>query len=76
MHPRRSFLTATPGVSALTTAELRLLPLLATRLSFPQIGEDLFLSRNTIESQAVSIYRKLGTAHPQPGGHPSPRTHR
>jgi LuxR family maltose regulon positive regulatory protein len=49
-----------PGVSALTAAELRLLPLLATHLSFPQIGEELFLSRNTIKSQAVSIYRKLG----------------
>ena len=52
--------TSAPGVSALTTAELRLLPLLATHLSFPQIGEELFVSRNTIKSQAVSIYRKLG----------------
>jgi LuxR family maltose regulon positive regulatory protein len=51
---------AVPGASALTAAELRLLPLLATHLSFPQIGEELFLSRNTIKSQAVSIYRKLG----------------
>ena len=49
-----------PSASALTAAELRLLPLLATHLSFPQIGEELFLSRNTIKSQAVSIYRKLG----------------
>jgi LuxR family maltose regulon positive regulatory protein len=48
-----------PGASLLTAAELRLLPLLATHLSFPQIGEELFLSRNTIKSQAVSIYRKL-----------------
>ena len=54
--------TSTPGASALTTAELRLLPLLATHLSFPQIGEELFLSRHTIKTQAVSIYRKLGTA--------------
>jgi LuxR family maltose regulon positive regulatory protein len=54
--------TSAPGASALTTAELRLLPLLATHLSFPQIGEELFLSRNTIKSQAVSIYRKLSTA--------------
>jgi LuxR family maltose regulon positive regulatory protein len=52
--------SAVPGASALTAAELRLLPLLATHLSFPQIGEELFLSRNTIKSQAVSIYRKLG----------------
>jgi LuxR family maltose regulon positive regulatory protein len=51
-----------PGASALTAAELRLLPLLATHLSFPQIGEEVFLSRNTIKSQAISIYRKLGVA--------------
>jgi LuxR family maltose regulon positive regulatory protein len=55
-----------PGVSALTTAELRLLPLLTTHLSFPQIGEELFLSPNTIKSQAVSIYRKLGVSSRNP----------
>jgi len=55
-----------PGASTLTAAELRLLPLLATHLSFPQIGEELFLSRNTIKSQAVSIYRKLGVASRSP----------
>ena len=49
-----------PGVSALTTAELRLLPMLASHLSFPQIGAELFLSRHTVKSEAVSIYRKLG----------------
>ncbi len=51
-----------PGASALTGAELRLLPMLSTHLSFPEIAEDLFLSPNTIKSQAVSIYRKLGTS--------------
>jgi LuxR family transcriptional regulator, maltose regulon positive regulatory protein len=51
-----------PGASALTAAELRLLPMLSTHLSFPEIGEELFLSRNTVKSQAVSIYRKLGAA--------------
>jgi LuxR family transcriptional regulator, maltose regulon positive regulatory protein len=49
-----------PGASALTTAELRLMPLLATHLPFPEIAEELFLSRNTIKTQAISIYRKLG----------------
>ncbi len=49
-----------PGASALTVAELRLLPLLSTHLSFPEIGAELFLSRTTIKSQALSIYRKLG----------------
>ena len=49
-----------PGASAMTTAELRVLPLLTTHLSFREIGAELFLSPNTIKSQAVSIYRKLG----------------
>ena len=47
------------GVATLTNAELRLLPLLATHLSFPEIGERLYVSRHTIKSQAMSIYRKL-----------------
>jgi LuxR family transcriptional regulator, maltose regulon positive regulatory protein len=47
--------------SGLTAAELRLLPYLTTHLSFRQIGERLFLSRNTIKSQAISLYRKLGS---------------
>ena len=49
-----------PGASALTAAELRLLPMLANHLSFPQIGAELFLSRHTVKSEAISIYRKLG----------------
>ena len=46
----------------LTGAELRLLPLLATHLSLPQIGAELFLSPHTVKSQAISIYRKLGVS--------------
>ena len=52
--------SSVPGASALTAAELRLLPLLSTHLSFPQIAEEMFLSRHTIKSQAMSIYHKLG----------------
>jgi LuxR family maltose regulon positive regulatory protein len=52
----------TLGASSLTAAELRLLPLLATHLSFPEIGAQMFLSRHTVKSQAFSIYRKLGVA--------------
>jgi LuxR family maltose regulon positive regulatory protein len=51
-----------PGASALTAAELRLLPMLATHLPYPGIAEEMFLSRNTIKSQANSIYRKLGAS--------------
>jgi LuxR family maltose regulon positive regulatory protein len=52
----------TPGPSALTAAELRLLPMLCTHLSFPEIAAEIFLSRYTVKSQAFSIYRKLGVS--------------
>ena len=52
--------TGVPGASALTAAELRLLPLLSTHLSFAEIGAELFVSPNTAKTHAVSIYRKLG----------------
>ena len=51
-----------PGASPLTAAELRVLPLLATHLSFPEIGAEMFLSPHTVKSQAMSIYRKLGAS--------------
>ena len=47
---------------ALTGAELRLLPLLSTHLAFPEIAAQMFLSRNTVKSQAYSLYRKLGAS--------------
>jgi len=50
------------GASALTAAELRLLPMLSTHLSLPEIAQELFLSRNTIKTEANSIYRKLGVS--------------
>jgi LuxR family transcriptional regulator, maltose regulon positive regulatory protein len=50
------------GVSSLTTAELRLLPLLPTHLTFREIAQRLFVSQHTVKSQALSIYRKLGVA--------------
>jgi LuxR family maltose regulon positive regulatory protein len=50
------------GASSLTAAELRLLPLLSTHLSFREIGERLFVSSHTVRTQAYSAYRKLGVA--------------
>ncbi len=47
------------GTLSLTKAELRLLPLLATHLSFAEIAEQFFVSQHTVKSQAASIYRKL-----------------
>jgi LuxR family transcriptional regulator, maltose regulon positive regulatory protein len=48
-----------PGASALTAAELRLMPLLSTHMSVPEIAAELFVSRGTVKSQVLSIYRKL-----------------
>ena len=48
-----------PGTSSMTAAELRMLPYLATHLSFPEIGQRLYLSRHTVKSHAMAIYRKL-----------------
>ena len=59
-------LLAREGMSAeesgLTTAELRLLPLLTTHLSFREIAEELYVSRNTVKTQAISVYRKLNAS--------------
>jgi LuxR family transcriptional regulator, maltose regulon positive regulatory protein len=46
--------------TSLTPAERRLLPLLATHLSFREIGERLYVSRNTVKTQAIAVYRKFG----------------
>lgn len=48
--------------SSLTTAELRLLPYLATHLSLQRIADELILGRETVKSQATSIYRKLAVS--------------
>ena len=50
------------GGSSLTTAELRVLPLLATHLSFREIAERLYLSPSTVKTQALSVYRKFGVS--------------
>jgi LuxR family transcriptional regulator, maltose regulon positive regulatory protein len=51
-----------PGASALTAAELRVLPLLATHLTAPAMAAELSVSVHTIKSQQASLYRKLGTS--------------
>jgi LuxR family transcriptional regulator, maltose regulon positive regulatory protein len=48
--------------ATLTAAELRLLPLLTTHLSFREIATRLYVSRNTVKTQAISVYRKLGVS--------------
>jgi LuxR family transcriptional regulator, maltose regulon positive regulatory protein len=64
LHERVAASSGPDGAWAmsLTGAELRLLPYLATHLMFPEIATRLFVSRNTVKSEAVSIYRKLGVS--------------
>ena len=52
----------TVGASSLTGAELRLLPLLPTHLTFREMGDRLHVSRHTVKTQAMSVYRKLGVS--------------
>jgi LuxR family maltose regulon positive regulatory protein len=65
-HQLRSRLATTKaaaiGESSLTAAELRLLPLLSTHLSFREIAERLYVSLHTVRTQAYSAYRKLGVS--------------
>jgi len=44
----------------LTSKELEVLRLLATRLSRREIGERLFVSLNTVKTHQRALYRKLG----------------
>lgn len=46
----------------LTPAELRLLHHLPSHLSYREIAEEMFVSANTVKTQAQSIYRKLGAS--------------
>jgi LuxR family maltose regulon positive regulatory protein len=57
-HLRREVI----GTASLTTAELRVLPLLATHLTFREIGQRLYVSQHTVKTQAMSIYRKVGVS--------------
>lgn len=50
------------GASSLTAAELRLVPLLPTHLTMGEIGDRLHISKNTVKSEAISMYRKLGVS--------------
>lgn len=53
---------ASAGLSSLTTAELRLIRMLPTHLTFPEIAAQLYVSRHTVKSQVKSVYRKLGVS--------------
>jgi LuxR family transcriptional regulator, maltose regulon positive regulatory protein len=61
----RTSQTDSTRVSVLTPAEFRLLPYLQTHLTLADIGKRLGVSRNTVNSQISSIYRKLGVSSRQ-----------
>jgi LuxR family transcriptional regulator, maltose regulon positive regulatory protein len=48
------------GTEQLTQKELEVLRLLATRLSRREIGEQLYVSLNTVKTHQRRVYRKLG----------------
>jgi LuxR family transcriptional regulator, maltose regulon positive regulatory protein len=54
--------SGTVGPSSLTAAELRLVPLLPTHLTFAEIAQRLHVARSTAKTQAISIYQKLGVS--------------
>ena len=60
-QPLAGMRVAVPAAVDVAALE-RLLPLLATHLTFPEIGERLFVSRNTVKTQAISIYQKLAVS--------------
>ena len=69
-----AFLAPTSPVSAdergvrLTSRELTLVELLPTHLSYAEMGEQLFLSVNTVKSNLKALYRKLDADHACRGG--------
>ena len=50
------------SASPLSHAELRVLPYLQTHLTFAQIAQRLFISRNTVATHVHAIYRKLAVS--------------
>ena len=59
-HTPSSTATGSAGDGlTLTAAELRVLRLLPTHLSFPAIAKQLFVSTNTVKTHVRALYRKL-----------------
>jgi LuxR family maltose regulon positive regulatory protein len=49
-----------PLVEPLTPQELKILAQLASHRSYPEIGQELFISRHTVKTHVSRVYRKLG----------------
>ena len=55
-------LKSLPEPELLTAREEEVLNLLASELTLREIGEQLFLSHNTVKTHTRRIYRKLGVS--------------
>jgi LuxR family transcriptional regulator, maltose regulon positive regulatory protein len=51
-----------PGGITLTVAERRVLDLLPTHQTMQEMAEHLYVSRNTVKTHALTLYRKLGVS--------------
>jgi LuxR family maltose regulon positive regulatory protein len=58
-HAEAFAVSSLAGPASLTTAELRVLRMLPTHLSFREMGQRLQVSSNTIKTHAHAVYRKL-----------------
>ena len=75
LRAKLTTITAGPGgASSLTTAELRLLPLLSTHLTLKEISERLYVSRNTVKTQAASDLPEVRSLLARRSGRPHART--
>ncbi len=50
-----------PPLEPLSASELRVLRYLPTNLTAPEIGDELYVSRNTVKTHMRNLYAKLGT---------------
>ena len=50
------------GGTSLSAAELRIVPLLASHLTLQEVADRLYLSRHTVKTHSIAIYRKLGVS--------------
>jgi LuxR family transcriptional regulator, maltose regulon positive regulatory protein len=53
---------ASPVPDPLTPAEMRVLRYLPTYMTFEEIGHELVISKTTVKTQAIAVYRKLGVS--------------
>jgi LuxR family transcriptional regulator, maltose regulon positive regulatory protein len=53
---------AAPSAQALTGREAAVLRLLRSTLSLRDIGQEMFISPNTVKTHTQAIYRKLGVS--------------